>query len=256
VSAVCRELGPLDAPLTYPGPIPDAPAVLVTRDTLAGIEPGPEPLGRWLVDGRGEGLDEVLRGLGAAPIKGRHPVVAIGSNASPAQLRRKYHDADPVIPMTRAQVAGIIAGLSAHVSKPGYVAATPVPQDDQVSELFVTWLDDAALRRLDETEPNYRRVRLPDSYPATLPGGHVLARAWIYVSRHGYLLDPSGQPRTLTGQRELIASLLDDVPGLAELAGADPEEWLQRTRDESVRDQIRELFRTAGVVRALDLAGR
>jgi hypothetical protein len=245
------EAGPLDAPLTYPGQIPDVPAVLVTRDSLAGIEPGPQPLGRWLVDG--DGLDEVLGALDVAPIGDRHPVVAIGSNASPAQLRRKFRSVRPVIPMARARVGGIVAGLSAHVSRPGYVPATPVPQDGQVSELYVTWLDDAELRILDETEPNYDRVRLPTRHPVELPGGHGLDGAWMYVGRHGYLVDPAGNLRKLTTQREIIASLLADVPGLAELAGRDADEWLQRTRDEGVRDQIRELFRRTGAVRPLVL---
>lgn len=240
------ETAPLDAPLTYPGPIPSAPAVLVTRDAAADIESGPQPLGRWLVDGRC--LDDVLRNLDAAPVGARHPVVAIGSNASPAQLRRKFREIHPVIPMVRARVRGIIAGLSAHVSRPGYIAATPVPESGSVSELFVTWLDGTELIRLDETEPNYHRVRLPARHPVELPGGHALDGAWMYVSRHGYLVGPVGRPRRLTGQSEVIASLLNDVPGLAEVAGSSPEEWLQRTRDEAVRDQIRELFRSAGIV--------
>jgi hypothetical protein len=245
------EVGPLDAPLTYPGPVPEAPAVLVTRDDLTEAEPGPAPPGRWLTDGRA--LDDVLAGLDAAPIGARHPVVAIGSNASPAQLRRKFVEANPVIPMARARVGGIVAGLSAHVSRPGYIAATPVRCRGEVSDLFVTWLDDDELRILDKTEPNYDRIRLPRAHPVELPGGRPLVEPWIYVSHHGYLTDPRGNPRRLSGQRELIESLLAEVPGLTGLAGADVREWLQRTRDESVREQIRELFRSAGVMRALVL---
>lgn len=253
VSASSCEIGPLDAPLTYPGPIPNESAILVTHDALARIEPGPQPVGCWLVEGCGKDLDVVLGNLNVAPIGDRHAVIAIGSNASPPQLRQKFRGTLLVIPMTRARVGGIIAGLSAHVSRPGYIAATPVTQDGTVSDLYVTWLDNAELRILDKTEPNYRRVRVPARYLATLPCGQVLDSAWIYVSRHGYLVNSSGSPRQLLGQAELIASLLADVPDLAELAGSSPEEWLQRTRDEAVRDRIRELFRSAGIVRALTL---
>jgi hypothetical protein len=250
------EAVPLDAPLTYPGAGPDGAAALLTGGALNRLQPSPGPVAGWAVDnGRAEVVSEVLAGLGAPPMRQRHPVLAVGSNAAPAQLWRKFASVERLaVPMTLARVPGIQAGLSAHVSRPGYIPAVPVKAPGALSELWITWLDPAELAILDATEPNYERVRLGDGYPAELvDSGRVIAGCWIYAGRHGYLVDPAGRPRRLRPQPEVIAELLRETPGLAGLAGSTPEEWLRRTRDPGVRDQIRECFRSAGVTRTLAL---
>jgi hypothetical protein len=241
---------PIAAPLTYPGEPPAAAAALMTPSSLLDLTPGPQPPGRWPT-AEGGSLDDTLAALGAEPVSHRHPVLAVGSNASTAQLRRKFATMSQVVPITRAAVAGIRVGVSAHVSKPGYVPATPVPGGG--GELFVTWLDDAELRAMDATEPNYHRVRLPHSCTVRLAGGAELPGCWIYVSRHGYLVGRDGQPRELLAQEALITSLIAEVPGLAEITGATVPEWLENTRDRDVRERARELLRAAGIVRDLTL---
>ena len=75
---------------------------------------------------------------------------------------------------------------------------------------------------------------------------------WLYLSRHGHLLNAAGQPRRLTDQATLITALLAELPALRELAGTDPEQWIKRPRDPGVRAAVRELFRSAGLVRSAE----
>ncbi len=204
----------------------------------------------------GPGLREVslgqyLRDAGGSPAASRTPVLAVGSNASPAQLRRKLAHAGlaTLLPITAVSVAGLAVGVSAHVSRPGYLPATPVPDESATSDLWVVWLDLPALAAIDATEPNYERIRLPARYPVRLTTGQPVTSGWIYRSRHGYLVNQNGEPRRLTDQATLISALLAGIPALRPLAGTSPQEWIERTRDAAVRDAIRDVFRSTGLVR-------
>jgi hypothetical protein len=216
------------------------------------------PLGDWLVrseDGCAgpevQPLDRVLHELGQPVVSERHAVVCIGSNAAPAQLYAKFTQKNVrvVLPMVRAEVDGIRAGLSAHVSRPGYLPATPVADPDYVSRLVVLWLDDDQLAALDETEPNYHRITLSaDSFTVTLPSGNLLSDPHCYVSRHGCIADERGIPRPLRSQEDLISHLLAEVPALRELCGTSPQEWLTHTAVPAVRERVRALLRVEGLV--------
>jgi hypothetical protein len=197
-------------------------------------------------------LDQYLQEAGCPPVTALTPVLAVGSNASPAQTRRKLAQAGlpTLVPITAVTVRGLAVGVSAHVSRPGYLPATPVPDPDAVSNLWVVWLNPAALAAIDATEPNYDRVRLSAQRPVQLVTGQPVPACWVYRSRHGYLVNQAGEPRHLTDQPTLISALLADLPALAELAGSTPQQWIERTRDAATRDTIRAAFVSAG------LAGR
>lgn len=257
-------IDPLTAPLTYPGVPPWRPAVLVTDTEVLILQPVREaPLGEWMVrpeprpvdqagsaSGPDRPLDSRLREAGHPPAADRTPVLAVGSNASPAQLRRKMANAalPTQIPVTAVTVRGLTVGVSAHVSRPGYLPATPVPDPAAESQLWVLWLDAAALDAVDATEPNYHRVQLPARCPVRLASGPPVTGGWVYLSRHGHLLNASGRPRRLTDQATLITALLTELPALQALAGTHPQQWIERTRDPSIRTAIREMFRDAGLV--------
>jgi hypothetical protein len=114
------------------------------------------------------------------------------------------------------------------------------------------WLDDAQLTVLDATEPNYRRRPLPDT--ASVDDGR---RPDLYAGRHGCLLDRRGEPFTLTGQAELLATLLADLPELGRLTGATvPEEFVANVRDDpDLRERVRLLWRREGRVARQDGLG-
>ncbi|MEU9166415.1 hypothetical protein AB0D34_01145 [Streptomyces sp. NPDC048420] len=169
----------------------------------------------------------------------RTPVLAVGSNASPGQLRHKMTEfgITSPIPMVRARVTGVDVGVSAHVSRMGYVSASPFDAPDAVRELFVIWLDAEQLTVIDASEGvplpngNYGRAWLPaPEVRVELPDGVTLPGVHSYVNRHGVLHDGTGAPRTHPGQRELLTELLVGSARLRELFGVTPEEFVVRAR--------------------------
>ncbi|NRQ39558.1 hypothetical protein HII36_48180 [Nonomuraea sp. NN258] len=235
---------PMARPLTYPGRLPGTSGVLV-GDRFVPLRPvAGAPPERWRADR--ERLGDLLGRLGRAPMTARHPVVAVGSNASPAQLRRKYagRPAGPVLPMTLAVVPGLAPGVSAHVSRWGYVPAAPIEAPGESWRLFVLWPDDDELAALDATEPNYLRLPLPSrSGPVTAESGAPLPPCSVYVGRHGCLAGADGRARRLTGQAELIQALLDESPALRALCGGTPADFLAAVRETATREAARALFR-------------
>jgi hypothetical protein len=246
---------PVGDPLAYPGPLPEESGLLAGRHFLAVREEAGEPPERWRLDD-GRDLDETLRAAGEDGLAARHPVLAVGSNASPARVYRKLSGAAPVlVPMTYAEVTGLVPGVSAHVSRPGFVPAAPVLVPDAAAvRLVVLWLDDAQLTVVDATEPNYRRLRPPAGVRVALDGASDAC--WVYAGRHGCVTDRRGRPFRLTAQAELLARLLADLPELGRLAGTrEPAEFTARARrDQGLREAVRRLWRHAGrVVRQPDL---
>ncbi|WP_181387490.1 hypothetical protein [Streptomyces sp. Act143] len=193
----------------------------------------------------------------------RAPVLAVGSNASPAQLRHKMAEYGIVspIPMVRARVSGIDIGVSAHVSRLGYVSASPVEAAGRVRELFVTWLDAEQLVVVDASEGahlaagNYRRAWLPaPEVRIELADGTALPGAFVYVNRHGVLHDGTGAPRGHPGQRALLTELLVGSARLRELFGVTPEEFCARARaDHELCRQGTRLFKEEKLVTASGL---
>ncbi|MEU0071822.1 hypothetical protein ABZ027_20080 [Streptomyces sp. NPDC006332] len=169
----------------------------------------------------------------------RTAVLAVGSNASPAQLRLKMAEfgITSPIPMVRARVTGLGVGVSAHVSRLGYVSASPFEAPGEVRELFVTWLDDQQLAVVDASEGvplpngNFRRAWLPAPEVRVEPApGVTLPGVYAYVNRHGVLHDGTSAPRRHPGQRALLNELLVGSARLRELFGVTPEEFCARAR--------------------------
>lgn len=214
--ATLEELGlagvPREDPLTYPGAWP-ARSGLLHGDRML-------PLTRLVYDDRA-------------------PVLAVGSNACPGQLRHKMAEfglGSPV-PMVRSRVTGLDVGVSAHVSRMGYVSASPVKSPAVTRELFVLWLDRRQLDVIDASEGaplpdgNFRRAWLPaPDVQVQLADGTVLSGAYAYVNRHGVLHDGTGAPRRHPGQRPLLTELLASSQRLRELFGVTPEEFSERAR--------------------------
>ncbi|MGK5731344.1 hypothetical protein [Streptomyces sp. URMC 124] len=250
---------PAELPLTYPGRPVEEPALL-TGGELLPLRPAPGPPGEWRVvtgmerDGDEPGLDRFLDRMRAARVGSRHPVLAVGSNASPAQLHHKLARGGPgaTVPMVPVEVHGIGVGCSAHIGRHGYVAAAPYADPAARRTLVAGWLDDAQLAVVDATEIHYRRVRVPGAdFPMALPSGHRLGAAHLYVSRHGVLADPAGGgPRAGGGdQGRLLSALLAASRALRELLGPEPQDWVTRARaDEAVRTEGRAVFRREGWV--------
>ncbi|WP_413801477.1 hypothetical protein [Streptomyces iranensis] len=251
---------PAQQPLTYPGRPITRPTLLTTGE-LWDLTPTPGRLGTWTVDPRPgkdetpeEPLDAVLTHLGHPPTPHRHPVIAVGSNASPAQLHHKLsrpgHPA--TVPMVPVDVHGIAVGCSAHIGRYGYVASAPYTAPGARTPLVISWLDAEQLAAVDATEyPNYRRVLLPGGqYPMVMPSGERLGGAYLYVGERGVLMSPDGTERPLPGggdQSALLTRLLAGSPRLRALLGPDPRAWVTRAgADPAVRRTGARIFQEEG----------
>ncbi|MFJ8060457.1 hypothetical protein [Streptomyces sp. NPDC096142] len=226
LEALGLDRAPREEPLLYPGAWPAESGLLVGDRLLP--------------------LDE------HAAYEGRTPVLAIGSNACPAQLRHKMAEfaiTSPV-PMVKARVTGIGVGVSAHVSLVGYVSASPVHAPGAVRELFVTWFDERQLAVVDLSEKAYDRAWLPGSAVHVAPeAGPSLRGVYVYVNRNGVLRDGTGAPRRHPGERALLTELLGGSAELRRLFGRTPEEFCARARaDRSLCARGTRLFLEEGLV--------
>jgi hypothetical protein len=217
---------PREYPLDYPGVWPTASGLLVGDRLLP--------------------LDDRVT------YEDRTPVLAIGSNASPGQLRHKMAEfgiSSPV-PMVKVRVTGVDVGVSAHVSRVGYVSASPVGSPGVVRELFVTWLDARQLAVVDASERAYDRAWLTGpEFRFTPDSGESLRGAYVYVNRHGVLRDSTGVPRRHPGQRALLTELLAASSELRKLFGRTPEEFCARARtDRELCERGTRLFREEGLL--------
>jgi hypothetical protein len=169
-------LAPLDDPLSYPGPPAAWPFRLVGEQVhrLAADDP-------LLVEGDRHRADDNL-------------VLAIGSNACPAQLARKFRNRPcrPDLVGFPVTVTGLQIRPSAHLGRSGYWPFAPIAGDDASSPAVLCRFDDEQLAVLDATEPNYDRIALdPHRQQVTaLPDGLAPGSVQVYASRHGVVDDP------------------------------------------------------------------
>ncbi|HJN03791.1 MAG TPA: hypothetical protein QF665_01585 [Alphaproteobacteria bacterium] len=87
-------------------------------------------------------------------MKSRTAVLAIGSNAAPSQLKRKFAETleDEMIPVYRAVLPDFDAVFSARFSKYGAIPAALAPSKGTTLEAFVVCLNKAQLRVMHATE--------------------------------------------------------------------------------------------------------
>jgi hypothetical protein len=221
------------------------------RAHVSGPHPWDYPWREPAVTGvvRPGGVDE--RPLDGADLRGRVPLLAVGSNASPRVLRRKLGDllADGM-PVARALVHDLAVGHSAHVSAGGYVPAAPVARAGAVTTAALAWATAEQLEALDVTEPNYVRVELAD-VACRVPGGAAVEQPQVYESRHGVLAD-GGRPLPLRPQPEVLAWLGRRLPGLTGLRPDEPGTYEALAVAET-RERIREAIAAAGLTTASGL---
>jgi hypothetical protein len=139
-----------------------------------------------------DAIEQALAAEGAAPLAERTLVVAVGSNQTPETIARKYarsgRDLPVATPFVRCTVHELAVGHCARTSAQGYIPAAPYRADGERQELVATWFDEEQLAVVDETEPNYERIRLEAAqFPLTLATGEHPAHFDVYASRWGVL---------------------------------------------------------------------
>ncbi|MCI9872734.1 hypothetical protein [Arthrobacter humicola] len=211
------------------------------------------------------GLDEALAQAGAAPLEACSLVVSIGSNSSADVMRRKFasyrQPVSAVLPLVRGQLHNIAVGHSAHVSKAGYIAAAPYPLLGERTAVWLSWLDDVQLMALDETEPNYRRIRLDgEACPLVVDHGERPEEFSLFTSRWGVLTDGDGGKLPFLDQPALFGLLAASGTGdlLEEgksVFGGPPELVAEQLAMPSVQAWAREWFSSAGLAAPVDFDG-
>ncbi|MEX0694355.1 MAG: hypothetical protein WD075_07935, partial [Rhodospirillales bacterium] len=127
---------------------------------------------------------------------GRIPVLAIGSNQSPDQIRRKFSGPDWMpIPCEKCRLDDFDTVFSAHITAYGAIAAALHPSPGTAVSLFINWLDESHMTRMHETElgnENYVFARL-DGIRLITEFGHKMTQVYFYRSNAGAFA-PQNQP--------------------------------------------------------------
>ena len=125
------------------------------------LYPYPAPTGDfYMQDGS---LFLVPEGIRADKLRGRIPVLGVGSNCAPLQLRRKFRkeaflqlglkfDKEDFVPVTAATVKGVDVVFAAHLSSYCAVPATAVASLGTRVMLNIAWLNKDQLKVMDKSE--------------------------------------------------------------------------------------------------------
>ncbi|MFZ5792264.1 MAG: hypothetical protein ACOY3L_16355 [Pseudomonadota bacterium] len=194
-----------------------------------------------------------------ADYSGRTPVLAIGSNRSPAQLARKFaHMPRPQrIPVTRAWLADFDVVFATHLARYGAIPGNLYPALGVMVRVAVTWLDPEQLAAMHATElagEAYVYARL-DGIDLRLDrpgaGGALrLESVAAYVSLHGAFAE-AGQPLGLAaleaqGRRHAAVSVAGALDRLRRRAGdaRDLDAFiLAAIEDKALRQRLTALMR-------------
>lgn len=114
--------------------------------------PYPRPRGSYLVDAR-DGTSTPLDPA-ALDTAGRTAVLAIGSNAAPEQLQRKWagHDVDAMVPVVAVDLVDHDVVYAAAIAHYGSVPATLAASAGTRAKIHVTLLGPEQVELMDETE--------------------------------------------------------------------------------------------------------
>ncbi len=115
------------------------------------------------------------------------PVLALGSNAAPAQLARKFADDIAPIPVAQAYLADFDIVYAAQLTTYGSIPATLAPMPGAVARLHVTYLTPAQLSIMHKTEAageRYDYLALT-GLKLKIADGVQINRAHCYVARAG-----------------------------------------------------------------------
>eukprot|EP01006_Ploeotia_vitrea_P014263 TRINITY_DN38277_c0_g1_i1.p1 TRINITY_DN38277_c0_g1~~TRINITY_DN38277_c0_g1_i1.p1 ORF type:complete len:322 (-),score=18.91 TRINITY_DN38277_c0_g1_i1:172-1137(-) len=136
-------------------------------------------------------------------------ILAIGSNSSPDQLKRKFPPdvyPDAVIPVTECVLKDMDIVYAPLVSSYGSLVATLQYSPGTTVQTFVTWLLPQLLTRMNATEGGYDLHRFENA-TATLKNGITLSPVLAYTCKWGVLGLPTGKAgeRGCVGLKEITA---------------------------------------------------
>eukprot|EP00177_Eucheuma_denticulatum_P005341 GFKZ01009705.1.p1 GENE.GFKZ01009705.1~~GFKZ01009705.1.p1 ORF type:complete len:269 (+),score=33.79 GFKZ01009705.1:278-1084(+) len=130
------------------------------------------------------------------------PILAIGSNAAPFQLRRKF-PTPTTIPVLSITLHHHDIVFAAWLATYGSVPATLIHSPGTSIQAHLTLLNASQLRRMHETEAGYLLVRIPSSFvtlnsaPQTPPALQHHSFVYAYVAKFGPLFN-DGNPMSMS----------------------------------------------------------
>ena len=154
---------------------------------------GPQPLRDW------------LRALGAAPLEERIPVLALGANAYPPQLREKLRSAprplqDDTVPVLGCVLRDANLVFCAHLSRAGYIPVTARHRPGHAVAAWLQWFTAAQLPLIAAAEgPRYRLVEIAQGGGALTLEGVATRPPRAYTWLHDALLDFGAGPLAFAG---------------------------------------------------------
>lgn len=164
----------------------------------------------------------------------RIPVLAVGSNRAPEQLRRKFGNS-ALVPVTVARLDDHDVVYSAHVASYGSIPATLAPSPGTRVSVSLTWLTQGQLDRMHETEAvgvNYD-YGVARNLAIDIGAGRPKVPIGCYLGRRGAHA-PDGTPIALT-EVEAVGRVFNAAPQRETLArvhadhgrGEPFESWLK-----------------------------
>ncbi len=132
----------------------------------------------------------------------RRPVIAIGSNRAPQQLKRKFGD-NETVPVQHGRLYDHDVVHSAHLSSYGAVPATLRHVTSTEVHVAIAWLTSMQLEIMHKTElphGNYEYIELRNIRLET-EHGETVSSAFVYQSTRGHLADADGAPFALAEVR-------------------------------------------------------
>jgi hypothetical protein len=177
--------------LAYPFPRPRTSVAIAGDRVLELLALDPDDLGlsRVRADGAEGTLADACRDAGLpvdALLGRRSPVLAYGSNASPASLRWKFPaERDGVVPLIRGTMRDVDVVYSSHIAVYGSVPATLQVSPGTEAETFLALLTEGQFELVAGWEINARHETL--ELELALDTGEAPAAVAAFLSRHGCL---------------------------------------------------------------------
>lgn len=186
-------------------------------------------------------------------LEARTPVIAHGSNASPAQLARKFKgvDDDVIIPVLRGGLVDFDVVYAAHFTAYGSIPATLAASPGTTAEIAVVYLTDGQLARMHKTEGlgvSYVYGRIGGIF-LDVDGLDPLLEAFVYITLRGAAM-LSGSPLALSSvtahQRRFKSQPMSAMLALARDRFA-PDLGLDAFILETIADEALRAERTAAL---------
>jgi hypothetical protein len=156
-------------------------------------------LSKAIVDYKGKEIElsSLLDKLSLKPLSDRYAILSYGSNACPSRLLEKKIFNLAVV---KASAKNVDVVYTYYKTSYEAVPATMVDSPNTLSQVWVSFLDEDQLKKMDESEGRddgyYDLVKLKDCL-VTLPNGQTISPVYAYIANKKGVALRNGQPIAL-----------------------------------------------------------